>query len=543
MPPGRGRPAARRRRRRRGHAGCPPAGVAGIDALGLRLSPAARAVEHRPRRRLGRPRQRRGAARRGASAGARTRRRSPPSSRTFSAADAAGRAHDVRAAAGRGLRLRRRARHRRRGQPVRAGRCRPTPSPDWPRRRRPTGPSASTARGVTRLIAIPLRDREADPLREQLRLTPGVEHRRAGTLVTIGPLGVLLARRATGDGGWLVAGTRHRRDPAARGRRPLPRHRDRGRRPMNRPVIRTEGLTKRFGAITAVDDLDLDVREGDVYGFLGANGSGKTTTVRMLLGPGARHRRARSRCSAEPMPRARPRGAAAGRRAGRGAGGVPAPVRPGNLALHDALGPAGGARAGPDASTTRSTRSGSAASTSRPVRGYSLGMRQRLGLAGALLRRPAAAGARRADQRPRPAGHPRDPRPAARPQRGGHHGLPVQPPARRGRADVHPGRRPRPRPAGASRTARRAAAARPAAPRCARPTSARARALLDGQVERTTSDRLLVRVPDAAALNARLVRPGCGSACSRPERRRLEDVVLSATAAAATGSSAAADAP
>src|SRR3954452_1975034 len=49
-------------------------------------------------------------------------------------------------------------------------------------------------------------------------------------------------------------------------------------------VIRTEGLTKRFGRITAVDSLDLDVREGDVYGFLGANGSGKTTTFRMLLG-------------------------------------------------------------------------------------------------------------------------------------------------------------------------------------------------------------------------------------------------------------------
>ena len=50
------------------------------------------------------------------------------------------------------------------------------------------------------------------------------------------------------------------------------------------PVITTEGLTKRFGRITAVDEVDLDVREGDVYGFLGANGSGKTTTVRMLMG-------------------------------------------------------------------------------------------------------------------------------------------------------------------------------------------------------------------------------------------------------------------
>jgi ABC-2 type transport system ATP-binding protein len=49
-------------------------------------------------------------------------------------------------------------------------------------------------------------------------------------------------------------------------------------------VIRTEGLTKRFGRLTAVDGLDLDVHEGDLFGFLGPNGSGKTTTVRMLLG-------------------------------------------------------------------------------------------------------------------------------------------------------------------------------------------------------------------------------------------------------------------
>ena len=60
--------------------------------------------------------------------------------------------------------------------------------------------------GVTRLLTIPVRDREADPLREQLRLTPGVRTVPQGTLVTIGPLGVLM----TGDdthGGWLIAGT------------------------------------------------------------------------------------------------------------------------------------------------------------------------------------------------------------------------------------------------------------------------------------------------------------------------------------------------
>ena len=49
-------------------------------------------------------------------------------------------------------------------------------------------------------------------------------------------------------------------------------------------VIRTRALTKRYGELRAVDGVDLDVPEGDVYGFLGANGSGKTTTVRMLLG-------------------------------------------------------------------------------------------------------------------------------------------------------------------------------------------------------------------------------------------------------------------
>ena len=49
-------------------------------------------------------------------------------------------------------------------------------------------------------------------------------------------------------------------------------------------MIRAEGLTKRFGRVLAVDGLDLHVREGDRYGFLGPNGSGKTTTVRMMLG-------------------------------------------------------------------------------------------------------------------------------------------------------------------------------------------------------------------------------------------------------------------
>jgi len=48
-------------------------------------------------------------------------------------------------------------------------------------------------------------------------------------------------------------------------------------------VLETSGLTKHFGLFKAVEDLDLQVQEGDIYGFLGLNGSGKTTTMRMIL--------------------------------------------------------------------------------------------------------------------------------------------------------------------------------------------------------------------------------------------------------------------
>src|SRR5436190_19147965 len=48
-------------------------------------------------------------------------------------------------------------------------------------------------------------------------------------------------------------------------------------------VLQTQGLSKRFGAFQAVQDLNREVHEGDLYGFLGGNGSGKTTTMRMIL--------------------------------------------------------------------------------------------------------------------------------------------------------------------------------------------------------------------------------------------------------------------
>jgi ABC-2 type transport system ATP-binding protein len=50
------------------------------------------------------------------------------------------------------------------------------------------------------------------------------------------------------------------------------------------PVISTRGLTRYFGSKAAVEDLDLDIPRGSVFAFLGRNGSGKTTTIRMLLG-------------------------------------------------------------------------------------------------------------------------------------------------------------------------------------------------------------------------------------------------------------------
>ena len=50
------------------------------------------------------------------------------------------------------------------------------------------------------------------------------------------------------------------------------------------PVIITENLTKKFGAFTAVDSISFEVGKGEIFGFLGANGAGKTTAMKMLIG-------------------------------------------------------------------------------------------------------------------------------------------------------------------------------------------------------------------------------------------------------------------
>jgi ABC-type multidrug transport system ATPase subunit len=154
-------------------------------------------------------------------------------------------------------------------------------------------------------------------------------------------------------------------------------------------VIVTSGLTKRYGTLLVVDGVNLDVHEGDRYGFLGPNGSGKTTVVRLLLGL-VYATSGTIEVLGRPVPRqisaVLPRiGAlveapgAYGHLSGRA-----------NLAMIDAAG-------GPSPGRRRDRRRrigealdrvGLGGIDDRPVRKYSLGMRQRLGLAAALLRSP-----------------------------------------------------------------------------------------------------------------------------------------------------------
>src|SRR5690625_4337558 len=49
-------------------------------------------------------------------------------------------------------------------------------------------------------------------------------------------------------------------------------------------ILRTVNLTKKFGSFTALDGVNMEVEEGEVYGFIGPNGAGKSTTIRILLG-------------------------------------------------------------------------------------------------------------------------------------------------------------------------------------------------------------------------------------------------------------------
>jgi ABC-2 type transport system ATP-binding protein len=146
-------------------------------------------------------------------------------------------------------------------------------------------------------------------------------------------------------------------------------------------AIASAGLTKRFGALHAVDGVDLAVPTGSVYGFLGPNGSGKTTTIRMLLGlvfPTAGSCSLLGTDTARALPQV---GALV-----EGPAFHPYLSGRANLIRLDA------ADRSADAATSRRRvgealeRVGLTAAADKRYRGYSLGMRQRLGIAAALLR-------------------------------------------------------------------------------------------------------------------------------------------------------------
>lgn len=156
--------------------------------------------------------------------------------------------------------------------------------------------------------------------------------------------------------------------------------------PNSEPVIETRALTKSYrGGQLAVDGLDLAVPRGSVFGFLGPNGSGKTTTIRMLMGlieptSGA------VRLLGRPMPRGArsvlPRVGAL----------IEGPALYGflngrdNLVRFDSADPSADPRTRADRVDRALERVGLAAAAGKKARAYSLGMKQRLGLAAALLR-------------------------------------------------------------------------------------------------------------------------------------------------------------
>jgi ABC-2 type transport system ATP-binding protein len=150
-------------------------------------------------------------------------------------------------------------------------------------------------------------------------------------------------------------------------------------------AIETTGLVKRFGPLAAVDGIDLRVPVGSVFGFLGPNGSGKTTTIRVLLGlltPSV----GEWRLMGEPMPEAASRVLPLVGALIEGPAFYPWLTGKQNLARFDAAGP-DGQRATRRARIDHALeRVGLTAAANKRYRAYSLGMKQRLGLALALLR-------------------------------------------------------------------------------------------------------------------------------------------------------------
>jgi ABC-2 type transport system ATP-binding protein len=146
-------------------------------------------------------------------------------------------------------------------------------------------------------------------------------------------------------------------------------------------AITVQGLTKRFGDVLAVDQLDFAIDEGTVAGFLGPNGAGKTTTLRMLLGlvaPDAGTASIGGRPYRELPDPVRRVGAVLE------AGGF----HPGRSARDHLRVMATAAGLPPGRVEEVLSQTGLAGAARRRVGGFSLGMRQRLGLAAALLGDP-----------------------------------------------------------------------------------------------------------------------------------------------------------
>ncbi|MGY3318739.1 ABC transporter ATP-binding protein [Arthrobacter sp. TE12232] len=148
--------------------------------------------------------------------------------------------------------------------------------------------------------------------------------------------------------------------------------------------IETRGLTKRFGHQLAVDDVDLAVPKGAVFGFLGPNGSGKTTTIRLLLGL-ASATGGSMRVLGEEMPGklndVLPRVGALVE----GPAFYPFLSGAANLHRMDAADPYGVAATRRARIQSALDRVGLTHAADKKVRAYSLGMKQRLGIANALL--------------------------------------------------------------------------------------------------------------------------------------------------------------
>ena len=289
-------------------------------------------------------------------------------------------------------------------------------------------------------------------------------------------------------------------------------------------MIRTNALVKRYGALTAVDSIDLDVREGDRYGFLGPNGSGKTTTVRMLLGLVLPTSGSLELLGDRKPLRVLPQVGAL----------VEGPAHYGhlsgreNLRLSDAAGPGGGRRTRRARIDEALEQVGLGRIDDRPVKAYSLGMRQRLGLAGALLRAPRLLVLDEPTNGLDPQGI-REIRDLllALSERGvtvflsSHLLAEVEALCTRvgvldrGRLVLQDDLATLRAPTGRVEVRT--------------PQAQRAAGLLGAAAEVTGHDRLLVRSGDPAGLNAVLVREGVPVTGLAPERRTLEDAVLEVT--------------